>query len=252
MIKFYLHTPELPGWDYVFADMIEKMATSGLVEAADEINLCLNGKLDTMMPIIKPLLEISNKFIARHVNNDANKWEWPSIDAVKSDCNVNDGQNHYIGYAHLKGLSRLNVNDPAAKDWRDYLVYWTIERWKTNIEKLSDGYTGSGVNWFDKPFSHYSGNFWWASSDYLKSLDPLQDPSTVTPGQVSKLIKDFHTGKFEELTKKNVRFESEAWIGSGAANARMYEIHASPMKNNHHFEFHYQNRYPASNYREDQ
>jgi hypothetical protein len=250
MIKFYLHTPELPGWDYVFADMVEKMATSGLIDAADEINLCLNGNLDTMMPVITPLLEISPKFVPRHVSADASRWEWPSVNAIKTDCDGDDGKNHYIGYAHLKGLTRGNVEDPIAKDWRDYLVYWTIERWKTNVDRLSEGYAGSGVNWFDKPFPHFSGNFWWASSKYLRSLNTLQDPATFSPQQVSTLVKTF-AGEFEQLTNKNAKFECEAWIGSGNPAERMHEIHASPVKNNYHFEFHYQNKYPASEYRED-
>lgn len=252
MIKFYLHTPELPNWQFIFYEIVEKIAVSGLLDAAGEINLCINGNLNSMLPLIEPLLDINPKFKVKHVNPDPFKWEWPSLNAIKEDLNLNENNNDYIGYGHLKGLSRANTNDLIAKDWRDYLVYWTIERWSTNVTKLEEGYDGSGVNWFDFPFPHFSGNFWWATSKYLRTLTPLQDPSTFIPGQVSKLVRNFDTRKFEILTDKTARFESEAWVGSAFPAARMHEIHASPSRNGYNFPFHYNNRYPPNQYREDQ
>jgi hypothetical protein len=159
MIKFYLHVPELPNWQFIFYEIVEKIAVSGLLDAADEINLCINGNLNAMLPSLEPLLDISAKFKIKHVNPDPFKWEWPSLNAIKEDLTLSNSNNDYIGYGHLKGLSRANTNDLIAKDWRDYLVYWTIEKWATNISKLKEGYNGSGVNWFDFPFPHFSGNF---------------------------------------------------------------------------------------------
>jgi len=251
MIKFYLHIPELPGWDYIFSEIIEKIATSGLVESADEIHLCLNGNLESMLPVISPLLEISSKFILRYVNTDASKWEWPTINAIKHDCDKSINSNYFIGYAHLKGLTSGDFTNSNSSDWRDYLVYWTIEKWKSNVDKLSAGYRVSGVNWFDYPFPHFSGNFWWATSNYIQTLDPLQDPSTFNTGQVSTLVRNFDTGNFEILTNTTARFECEAWIGSKINNSFVHEIHSSPSKKNYNFAYHYKDRYPASNYREN-
>ena len=244
MIKFYLHTPELPGWNLVFGEMVSKMAGSGLIDAVDEIHVCINGNQDNMMYLLGPLAEISPKIILRQVNNDALKWEWPTINTIHQDCLKKSDGLDYIGYSHLKGLSRPSLSDQKATDWRHYLSYWTIERWKDNIVKLNEGCETVGVNWLDDPWPHYSGNFWWATNRYIQQLEPLEDPSTLVEPHHSKFC-------FTRLLPKHeFRLECEAWIGSGPTSTRRHELHASPGKNN--FMFHYYNTYAPENYREDQ
>lgn len=242
MKKFYLHTPELPGWDFVFAEMVTKMAVSGMIDAIDEIHICVNGNQENMMFLLGPLTQLSSKFIIRQVHSDATKWEWPTIDTIRNDCLADDGQRHYIGYGHLKGLSRQNLQDQRATDWRHYLSYWTIERWAENFKQLDSGCETVGINWLDEPWPHYSGNFWWATSQYIKTLDALEDPATMTEPYQSR----FCTTRL--LPKHEFRLECEAWIGAGGQVQR-HELHASPGKPN--FMFHYYNTYAPENYRED-
>lgn len=241
MIKFYLHMPELPGWYEVFAEMLEKMDTSGLIEAADEIHLCLNGVLSSMERPLLPLLESSDKFRIRHVNGDPGKWEWPTVNQIKLDCDASDTED-YIGYAHLKGLSRPDLKDQKAVDWRHYLSYWIIEQWEDNVNALKEGYETSSVNWMDAPWPHYSGNFWWANSNYIRRLNKLHDPATIQWGTISEYLQPP-----TPLDTGNFRFEHEAWIGG--KEAQRYEVHASPGKKDG--SYHYRFEYPASKYRKD-
>jgi len=240
MIKFYLHVPELPGWQTVFAEMLGKMEDSGLLEAADEINFCVNGILANMeIPMLK-LAEIDPKFKIVHVNGDAKKWEYPTINKLKEDADA-DNEPHYVGYAHLKALSRPNLYDQKGVDWRHYLTYWTIERWEDNIAKLDEGFDLVGVNWAWQPWPHMSGNFWWANTNYLRQLPKLQDPSTVAPGTISTLLKPNVI-----LDEGNIRFEAEAW--SGQSEPSVFELHRSHLLGEP--SFHYNNEYPAHLYRE--
>lgn len=247
MLKFYLHTPHLRGWDMVFGEMLEKMAVSGLVDALDELNICVNGVLDGMSYILDPLKEISPKIRIRHVAHNASRWEWPTINTIHRDCMIDDGEVHYIGYAHLKGLSRSNLHDARARDWRHYLSYWTIERWEDNIKILNQGYDSAGVNWMTEPWPHYSGNFWWARSTHIKTLPVLEDPV---------ILKEMYGDRYQSkicysrpfLAPEEYRLECEGWIGANPAQT--YQLHQSP--GNPNFMFHYQNTYPARLYREDQ
>jgi hypothetical protein len=236
MKKFYLHMPELPGWQIVFAEMIEKMESSGLIDYVDEINLCMNGVLANMEIPVLPLLDASSKFKVRHVGGDASKWEWPTLNALKEDADSHN-EIDYIGYAHLKGLSR--PKDPNAIDWRNYLTYWTIEQWQDNINELDKGAEAVGPNLLSYPWPHFSGNFWWANSNYIRRLKKLPDPSTLIWGTESEYLPDI------KLDPGNFRFEHEAWIGSAAPNA--VELHYSHPK--HDASFHYRFPYPESNYR---
>lgn len=239
MIKFYLHVPDLPGWEKMFADMLDKMHTSGLIDGVDEINLCLNGVLSNMEIFLKPLTDSSPKFRLRHVNGDYSKHEWPTVHTVHMDALADDTDEHIVGYAHLKGLSRP-ATQPVT-DWRNLLVYWTIERWRDNIELIEQGYETSGINWLDYPHPHYSGNFWWAQSNYIRRLRRVQDPATIVPGTVSNFLPNVR------LDPGNYRYENEAWIGSG--KPRQAVLHMSPARNNP--DFHYSNPYPPELYRED-
>lgn len=238
---FYLHVPELTGWQSVFAEMVGKMDSSGMLDAVDEVHLCLNGVLSSMEIPLFPLLRSSDKFKIRHVNGDAAKWEWPTIDLIKKDADAS-AEDYYIGYAHLKALSRPSLADQKGIDWRHYLSYWTIERWADNFSKLDEGFEVVGINWMDNPWPHMSGNFWWSRANYVRRLKPLQDPATITPGTLSTLLKPNIT-----LDPGNVRFESEAWIGHNSP--RTFELHSSHPKGD--IGFHYNNEFPSDRYRND-
>lgn len=246
MIKFYLHTPEMPGWNLVFAEMVTKMATSGLVDAVDQIHICVNGKVEKMNSVLEPLCELSDKFVIRPVNDNPGKWEWPTITTIHNDCLSDSDTVNYIGYAHLKGLSRGTLSDQRATDWRHYLSYWTIERWEDNLKLLSTGVETVGINWMDEPWPHYSGNFWWATDRYIRQLDRLPDPDTIVEPYRSRFC--YHETR-PILPKHEFRLECEAWIGSGPKNTQRAELHSSPGK--HNFMFHYYNTYSPDNYRRD-
>lgn len=232
-----MHIAELPGWQSMFAEMLGKMHTSGLLEGADEINLCLNGVLSNMEMFLVPLTQSSPKIRLRHVAGDATKQEWPTVDLIRSDALADNENQHIIGYAHLKGLSRPNTQPNT--DWRYLLSYWTIERWQDSIAQIKEGYETVGINWMDRPYPHYSGNFWWASSNYIRRLRKIQDPATIVPGTLSTFLPGVR------LDPGNYRYENEAWIGSGKPNHAV--LFMSPAQND--TDYHYHNSYPESNYR---
>lgn len=236
MKKFYLHIPELPGFQPVFAEMIDRMYRSQLIDAVDEVIFCVNGVLANVEIAYLPLLPVSDKFRVAHVNGDASKWEYPTINLIKQEADASESID-FVGYAHLKGLSR--PDDLNAVDWRHYLTYWTVDRWEENIEKLNEGYEAVGVNWMDYPWPHFSGNFWWASTNYIRRLPHLVDPTKITMGVDSTYLPNV------KLDSGNFRFEHEAWIGSATPNH--YQLHASPGGKDG--TFHYRFPYPESNYK---
>jgi hypothetical protein len=238
MKKVYLHVPELTGWHGVLVDLLEKMDNSGLIDAADEINLCANGVRSNMEKFLLPILRSNSKIKLVHVAGDATKWEWPTINKIKHDADSSNTDD-MICYTHLKGLSPARSNDPKSIDWRNYLVYWTLERWEDSVEKIEEGYELAGVNWLTAPFPHLSGNSWWATSNYIRRLPVLHDPGTIEWGSDSEYIPNV------KLDEGNWRFEQEAWIGS--SKPKVAEMHYSHNKADP--SFHYNNQYPASNYR---
>jgi hypothetical protein len=211
----------------------------------------MNGSLMKFHDLAK-LLEGRDKFRLVHTSDTASLMEWPGLDFLKKFCDQQE-QEHHVLYWHLKGVSQLQHQ--GLHDWRKYLEYWTIDRWQDNVAKLDEGYDTSGTNWISEPFlgidrvprnwNHYSGNFWWARSSYIKNLKALPHPDSYVTGSTSEL-----TG-YPINSNNWYRFDHEAWIGSGRPKAA--EIHRSPG-GNHDMQgsypgWHYHHRYSESNYK---
>lgn len=76
-----------------------------------------------------------------------------------------------ICYIHTKGVTKDNE---CITDWRRYMFYFCGEQYKDMIRRL-DGCDTCGVDLRDTPVAHYSGNFWWANSNYISKLCAPQD-----------------------------------------------------------------------------
>jgi hypothetical protein len=73
---------------------------------------------------------------------------------------------------HTKGVTK--PNNIFVKNWVDYLCYFNIYKYETCVKLLNDN-AGDTVgvtllNEINNDPVHYSGNFWWTKSSYLKRL----------------------------------------------------------------------------------
>jgi hypothetical protein len=123
-------------------------------------------------------------------------------------------------YFHTKGLSRTGYN---VELWRLYMEYYNIDKWRHAISALSNGWDTYGVNLrddteklFGGKYLHYSGNFWWARSFYVKGL-----------------------GK-DRLTGSN-RWDGEFWIGTNGNRDKMFNAYETDLD-------HYENEITVSTY----
>lgn len=75
-----------------------------------------------------------------------------------------------ILYLHTKGVTR--GTDQKIKLWRDYLLHYTVRKWRTCVEALKTHDIVS-VYFRPKPYPHFSGNMWWSLAGHIKSCVPL-------------------------------------------------------------------------------
>lgn len=77
--------------------------------------------------------------------------------------------NQYVGYIHNKGV--LSVS-PHTCWWRKELSYWFIRNWRDRyIELLEAEYDVVGLKDLKTDDTTLSGNFFYASTNYIASLD---------------------------------------------------------------------------------
>ena len=81
----------------------------------------------------------------------------------------NSNELFYGYYIHTKGTTAKSYSQHA---WRRFMMYWMMARNDLCIDILNRGFNTVGVNYTHE---HYSGNFWWFSSNYLKKLDYIQN-----------------------------------------------------------------------------
>lgn len=88
-----------------------------------------------------------------------------------------DNEDYKILYIHTKGVCNKNDNIDS---WRQYMSFYNITNYKTMIDKLQF-FDVCGIDYREYPQKHYSGNFWWSKSEYIKTLDlPINTYSCLT------------------------------------------------------------------------
>lgn len=115
--------------------------------------------------------EIINRFEKiRDVRCGGN--EFTTLDLIEKD-KQNFGDSDYILYIHTKGASKqTDVNFNNIISWRHLMNYFNIEKVK-DVFKLferTDFNTHGVLYGKSSSWIIYSGNFWWAKSDYVKTI----------------------------------------------------------------------------------
>ena len=181
----------------------KRIKESGLIEGGVEIKVCIINKLkeDT-----KTLKKIKNEFNVIYEIEDG--YECSTMYEIWKYSKKNP--NKFIGYIHSKGVTReTNKN---VEDWTNYLEYYTIDKWKENIKYLKEGYDSVGCNLKKEDTTHYSGNFWWARSNYIgRNENPINFSYSDDKRKCSEhwLLKN--SGKFKELKNSGINHYNEPY-----------------------------------------
>ena len=245
-ISVFYNCCDLRGHRNLSVSQMIRLCQSDLMTQAKNVYVMLNGDLTEFLDLAT-LLENNPNVRIVHTNPDASLMEWPGLTHLKNYCDA-AADDEYVMYFHIKGVTHLT--NTAIHDWRRYLEYWNIDRWQDCVAKLDQGFETVGTNFINEPFlgidrqirnwNHYSGNFWWARSSYIKRLKPLPHPNSYILGTPSEL-----TGY--SIDKTNYRFDHEAWIASGKPN--FCEIDRTPGGNHSNGGYpgwHYHHSYPES------
>jgi hypothetical protein len=137
---------------------------------------------------------------------DINYYELITINMIY-DYFKNKDENYNVLYIHSKGVRKAG-NEEVIYSWRDMMEYYLIEKYEyCNYllnENIANTLGNNIINSFDIETDkfvllnkdhcyHYSGNFWWTQSNYIKKLEPL---------------------KIEENKEKRFiqRYQAENWI----------------------------------------
>lgn len=106
------------------------------------------------------------KFI--QCSDNSKLFERPTLQLMHSFSKLNDSCK--ILYLHTKGISyapntQISLN---IKAWIAYMLHFLLDK---SCLSLLDEHDTVGCNYYEGPYKHWSGNFWWITSKYLATLN---------------------------------------------------------------------------------
>jgi hypothetical protein len=154
-ISLFYHVYQASGWEYVYQSQIHRLYSSGLVKNTDYLFIGVSGK--QALPYIPKRAHVKH-----HVDHSS---EAPTLCELHNQT-INNYDEGNVMYIHTKGVSNKSLQTDA---WRLYMEYFLIDKWEECAELLNC-HPCVGVHMNSDPHLHFSGNMWWARSDYIRSL----------------------------------------------------------------------------------
>ena len=157
----FIHSCNINGID-ILLDMLNVICKSGLLNVLDYVYIINIG-----IPIDYEKIR-ADKIKLINYSENIKLCEKPTLNIMNmfSKCN----EKVKILYLHTKGVT--NPKSIKIIDWRNYMMYFLVEKYESCLELLDD-YNCIGCNYQEKPYPHFSGNFWWSKSSYINTLNKI-------------------------------------------------------------------------------
>ena len=127
--------------------------------------------------------------------------EFLTLNLIQLD-NIEDDD--YIFYFHTKGASKINTGlYELESNWRKHLSYYLITKYVEVIKNLKEYNTfGYQLEQLDNGIDIYSGNFWWATGKYIKTINTDDVDKTDRYNAELKFIQNGENWNPFFITKK--------------------------------------------------
>jgi len=173
-MDIFFHVYLKNDFSHILLSKFKKLKASGLYEKTNKIYLTLFGDIEQHQEFLTDLkdlyIKIEYVLIAnKEFDNEADTLNFMLKKASEYSSNTPMLYVHTKGVSHTHPILKKNINA-----WVRYLDLYTINKWERCIQGLEDNdaagpfYTGG-----DGLGQHFQGNFWWANSDYIKTLPRL-------------------------------------------------------------------------------
>ncbi|TCP70626.1 hypothetical protein [Baia soyae] len=172
----FMHVFEINNWMEIVKRQIGRLRLSGLYEKLDSIYISfVTERADDEEHIESIVNEIgllakSDDTMKIRVVPQTYDFERSTLKWLHQYCNESP-HNVQILYMHTKGVARFGTFvEPFVRDWVHLMESVLVDHHEMCLKHLGS-VDACGVNYLPSPKPHFSGNFWWANSEYIKKLD---------------------------------------------------------------------------------
>jgi len=173
----YFHICQKNYWKHSFDMIIKEVKDSGLYDVTSEIRCGIISDQGRIIPDFR----LDDPKIKIVVEGHSSLYERPTLLHMKTSSEI-DPSNTSYWYVHTKGIRHIATPlEDNVLDWINLLLYWNVYKWKMAVSSLKtyDIYGCNGLTW--RGHLHFSGNFWWANSSYIKTLPDFIGESYTEP-----------------------------------------------------------------------
>lgn len=168
----FIHSTTLDLWkDTYLVELLDRMKSSGLLARMNHVCIVNTGQsIDTV--------RFETTYApAKVIHYTENTMEFENITIRLLSVFAKLHPDYKILYMHTKGISYGvdHVFYPGVKAWNQFMMYCLVDQYEKCLPILKV-YDTVGTNY--RPLEHgngqhYSGNFWWATANYIQHL-PIQ------------------------------------------------------------------------------
>ena len=168
-MDIFFHVYLKNDFSHILLNKFKKFTASGLYEKTNKIYLSLFGDIEKHQEFLTDLKDLYSKIeyvlIAnKEFDNEADTLNFMLKKAESYEKNTPMLYVHAKGVSHTHPILKKNIGA-----WVRYLDLYTINKWQECIEGLRENDAAGGLYEASNP-KHFSGNFFWANSEYVQSL----------------------------------------------------------------------------------
>jgi hypothetical protein len=178
----------------IIRDQMRQLKESGLLDAANEFHVGLNGGIETGE--IANLLFPPKARITLHSLQCRN--ELRTLRLLEQWLPGHEGW--FVFWFHAKG-SCHPPGDPLRTAWRECSMRHLVRDWRQCVADLHHGYDAVGTHWMYPPATPpgqyiFAGNFWYARASFLKTLPSIMERARIKESGIDALESRYEAEVF--------------------------------------------------------
>jgi len=172
-IFIYFHIAAVGRYQDVLSDMYSILSVSGILDIVKECRCFITGPPQAKDWIVSFFAHPKCKIVA--YQEDVSSYERFTLDRLHHDC-LESTTPFKVLYLHSKGVSKKDPKNASTSDiWRKLMMQMLVANHSICLHHLENHET-VGIMFVAEPLPHYSGNFWWANSTYIRTLPRIRNP----------------------------------------------------------------------------
>ena len=161
----YYHLATMGHSDLVNWEILSLLKYTRLLKRLKYLRIGVVGEGEVVLPYDDPKIDIT-RF------GPIGQYEYPTMAWMEEDAR--SGHDCDMLYFANVGVSHAIDREDYYPGWRHLCCHYCLVEWQRCLVELELGNDCVSIEWQTDPCRHFSGSFWWARSEYLRTLPDLK------------------------------------------------------------------------------